>query len=254
MIPEVLRSFHARHAGGSDQVFGRCRVADGRTSYDWLADEADGTSVLDLACGDGPLAVRIADRYPGAEVVGLDGSEAELAAALQRGHPRVRFVHGYAQELPFADGAFDRVVSHMALMLMDRFDDVMAEIRRVLRPGGTLSAVVGGKSEADELQRGFFRELQRVRSAPMVLGDARTHDEDGWRGLLAGWSDLRFDEQQLRVEVPADEAWDFLVVSYYPVDALTPDAKAELRSWLTGALGNRPLRWAFGARRVTATR
>lgn len=251
MIPEVLRSFHARHAGASDRVFGRCVGPDGRSSYDWLADAADGAAVLDLACGDGALAARVVQRYPGAEVVGLDASEAELAHAERRGLP-VRWVHGYAQALPFADRSFDRVVSHLALMLMDDVEQVLAEVRRVLRPGGTLAAVVGAASDADEVQRGFFAELRRVRSGPMTLGDDRTREEDGWRALLSGWSDLGFDDRQLRVEVPADQAWAFLELSYYPVEALGPEAKAELRAWVEGRLGGSPLRWTFGVRRVTA--
>ena len=98
--------------------------------------------VLDLACGHGRIANRLAAR--GARVTGLDATPLFLsharADAAQRGL-EVEFVSGDMRALPFADESFDRVVSFFTSF--GYFSEaenrqVLGEIRRVLRPGGRL--------------------------------------------------------------------------------------------------------------------
>ena len=55
--------------------------------------------------------------------------------------------------MPFADASFDTVVSHLGLDVMAPLDAVMAEIRRVLAPGGQVAAIVGGGPAADAPRR-----------------------------------------------------------------------------------------------------
>jgi SAM-dependent methyltransferase len=98
----------------------------------------DGRRVLDLGCGKGRFARALRDR--GARVVGLDVSEAMLAGADGSGLDRVR---GSARRLPFRPSSFDAVIAveifeHLAPRAVD---DVCAEVRRVLRPGGTFVVV-----------------------------------------------------------------------------------------------------------------
>ena len=116
-------------------------------SYDTLvaqAELADGLRVLEIGCGTGNVTVRVKRDEPGADVVGADPDPLALARAQRkaRGLTGIRFERAYAQELPFADGEFDRVLSSMMLHHLD--DDVKAgaaaEIHRVLRPGGTLQS------------------------------------------------------------------------------------------------------------------
>jgi ubiquinone/menaquinone biosynthesis C-methylase UbiE len=108
------------------------------------AELADGLRVLEIGCGTGNVAVRVKRADPGADVVGIDPDPLALARAQRkaRGLSGIRFERAYAQELPFADGEFDRVLSSMMLHHLD--DDVKAgaaaEIHRVLRPGGTLQS------------------------------------------------------------------------------------------------------------------
>lgn len=95
-----------------------------------------GLRVLDLGCGKGRFAARLVER--GARVIGLDVSSAMLGQA--RGLARVR---GTARRLPFAAGSFDGVV---AIEVFEHFsaaglDDALAELKRVLRPGGLLAVV-----------------------------------------------------------------------------------------------------------------
>ena len=93
-----------------------------------------GRRVLDLGCGKGRFAAHLAKA--GAEVVGLDVSAAMLAGA--NGLDRVR---ASAKRLPFADGTFDAVVAIEVIEHVGDVGPVLAEARRVLKPGGRLAIV-----------------------------------------------------------------------------------------------------------------
>lgn len=102
-----------------------------------------GSRVLDLPCGWGRHANLISEA--GQEVVGADLSATFLARAAEDGHARAlasRFTAADMRALPFRDGSFDAVVnlySSLGLFLDDREDiNALAEMRRVLRPGGRL--------------------------------------------------------------------------------------------------------------------
>ena len=89
--------------------------------------------VLDLGCGEGQVA-RVA-AAGGAAVVGLDPAWAQVAAARDRaGGPA--YVKGGAEALPFPDGAFDAVVTCLVLEHTEDLDGALAEVARVLSPGG----------------------------------------------------------------------------------------------------------------------
>ena len=96
--------------------------------------------VLDLGCGTGEITRRLAERYPQAELLGVDILEANLERARASGDAggRIRYAAGDAFALDSADAAFDLVVCrHMSQAVPD-FPRVLAEIARVLRPGGWL--------------------------------------------------------------------------------------------------------------------
>jgi ubiquinone/menaquinone biosynthesis C-methylase UbiE len=93
--------------------------------------------VLDVGCGTGLLARRIARRVPGSWVVGCDFSPGMLGRAA-RGPEGVRWVRADAQGLPFADTSFDAVVSTQALHWVPDQSAALAEFLRVLVPGGRL--------------------------------------------------------------------------------------------------------------------
>ena len=128
------------------------RVLGMGRAYDALVAQAglaDGLRVLEIGCGTGNVTVRAKRAAPGADVVGTDPDPLALARAQRKagGLPGIRFERAYAQELPFADGEFDRALSSMMLHHLDQ--DVkagaLAELHRVLRPGGQLHIVdIGG--------------------------------------------------------------------------------------------------------------
>ena len=89
----------------------------------------DGLRVLDLGCGKGRFARRLAEA--GAAVVGIDISAAMLVSA--EGLDRVR---ASGRRLPFADAAFDAIVAVEVFEHLAGLEEVLNEARRVLRPGG----------------------------------------------------------------------------------------------------------------------
>ncbi|MFI6039226.1 class I SAM-dependent methyltransferase [Streptomyces sp. NPDC051315] len=106
-----------------------------------LAADVAGRRILDAGCGSGPLAAALRDR--GAVVTGIDASAGMLALARRRlGDDVPLHVADLSDRLPFADGAFDDVVASLVLHYLEDWGPTLAEIRRVLRPGGRLIASV----------------------------------------------------------------------------------------------------------------
>jgi ubiquinone biosynthesis O-methyltransferase len=98
-----------------------------------------GLQLLDVGCGDGALASELSRR--GADVTGLDADPAMVTAAGMRAEARsaqLHFVEGNAERLPFGDAAFDCVVAVTVLCFVRDAERAVAEMARVLKPGGQL--------------------------------------------------------------------------------------------------------------------
>jgi SAM-dependent methyltransferase len=99
-----------------------------------------GMELLDVACGAGNATIPAARE--GARVTGLDFSPDLLAVARERAADamvEVDWVEGDAQELPFDDARFDRVISTFGHMFAPDHERTGAEMRRVCRPGGVIA-------------------------------------------------------------------------------------------------------------------
>jgi SAM-dependent methyltransferase len=113
--------------------------------------EVEPSRVLEVGCGRGELAERVALEL-GADVVALDQSERMVELTGARGiDARV----GDVQALPFESGSFDCAIAAWMLYHVTDVDAGLAELARVLRPGGRLVAVTNGGKNLPELW-GFF--------------------------------------------------------------------------------------------------
>jgi SAM-dependent methyltransferase len=102
-----------------------------------LAGDVAGRRILDAGCGSGPLFAALRDR--GAIVTGFDKSAGMLELARRRlGDDADLRVADLGRPLPFADGAFDDVVASLVLHYLEDWTAPLAELRRVLKPGGRL--------------------------------------------------------------------------------------------------------------------
>ncbi|MFD5879200.1 methyltransferase domain-containing protein [Streptomyces yangpuensis] len=106
-----------------------------------LAGDVTGRRILDAGCGAGALTAALRDR--GADVTGLDVSAAMLALARRRlGDDVALHRVDLRDRLPFPDGEFDDVIASLVLHYLEDWGPTLAELRRVLRPGGRLIASV----------------------------------------------------------------------------------------------------------------
>ncbi len=120
---------------------------------EWLAAKP-GECILDLGCGTGELTQRIV--AAGASVTGLDASPEMVAAARKKG---LHADHGNAEKLPYPDHTFDAVFSNAALHWIRGQDDMLSEVRRVLRPGGRFVAEMGGHGNIAAIRVAFAAVL-----------------------------------------------------------------------------------------------
>jgi SAM-dependent methyltransferase len=99
-----------------------------------------GMRVLDVGCGPGSITLGLAEAVGAGEAVGIDIQPSQVAQAQalssSRGVLNTRFEVGDANQLPFSDASFDAVFANSVLGHLHRPDQALAEMRRVLRPGG----------------------------------------------------------------------------------------------------------------------
>jgi SAM-dependent methyltransferase len=126
-----------------------------------------GERVLDLGCAEGATLVHVGAP---AGTVGIDIFEDKLAFARKQ-LPDVEFVNGSAYELPFEDGRFDHVLIRDVIHHLDQPERAVAEIRRVLSPGGRVDVLESCGQNPLVFLHALLNEVERgeLRSTPRYL-------------------------------------------------------------------------------------
>jgi SAM-dependent methyltransferase len=150
------------------------------------AELEPGIDVLDVATGTGNIALRAA--AAGGTVVGLDLTPELFGTARRRAEQlevTVEWIEGDAEQLPFAAGSFDRVLSAFGVQFAPRHQVVADELVRVLRPGGLIALV---NWTPDGLIGELFRIMGRYLPAPPDYASPPPlwGDEEHVRELFAG--------------------------------------------------------------------
>jgi len=155
-----------------------------------LASVPDGGRALDLCCGTGDVVRALERAYPRARsITGLDFTMPMLAVALVRGRQEpalsiaepsrasVGYVRADAMRIPAADASFDRVTIAYGLRNVADLCSCLAEIRRVLAPGGRFVSLEFGKPPTAAAARAYFAYLRLVVPlfGRVFFGDPDTH-------------------------------------------------------------------------------
>jgi ubiquinone/menaquinone biosynthesis C-methylase UbiE len=123
--------------------------------------QAPGVRLLDVGCGTATLSVALARRFPEARVVGLDADGAALGIARAKAagaRVRLELEQAFADRMPFPSGSFDAAVSSLFFhhLTSDTKQSVLAEIFRVLRPGGRLHVADWGRPKSLGMRVAFL--------------------------------------------------------------------------------------------------
>jgi SAM-dependent methyltransferase len=222
-----------------------------------------GMRALDVGCGPGALTAALAERGDAAAV---DPSP-PFAEACRARLPGVEVVVAAAEELPFADGAFDAALSQLVVNFMRDAPAGVREMARVTRPGGIVASCVWDYAGEMTLLRAFWDAAREVDPEGGAAADEgavmRWCSEDElaglWRG--AGLDDVRSGSLTVRAAYTGfEDLWAPLLAGVGPAGAfcksLDDDHRAALHDAFRDRLGvgDRPFEltaraWAVAGRR-----
>lgn len=201
-----------------------------------------GAQWLDIGCGPGDVTGAVLARCEPADIVGVDPSEAFVAAARERwaDDHRASFVVGSAEALPMEDDSIDVVVSGLALNFVPDPERGMAEMARVLRADGRVAVYVWDYGYDDAFLARFWAAAERA-------GMHQGGDERGrWdvctpEGLLqvAGAAGLEGTVDDVVVDTvfrDVDELWAGFMLGVGPSGVLATSLDDHARQLLRGAL------------------
>jgi SAM-dependent methyltransferase len=173
-----------------------------------LAGVGSRQRVLDVGCGPGALTSELVERVGASNVSAVDPSEQFVATARER-HPGVDVRRAAAEELPFADGEFDAALAQLVVHFMADPVRGLAEMARVTRAGGVVSACVWDHAGEQTPLAPFWQAVHEV--------DPDAEDESelagGREGHLAelfveaGLSEVEETALPVRVEHATFEEW-----------------------------------------------
>ena len=158
--------------------------AMGRTISLLTSELRDRGRVLEVGVGTGLLALRLHEA--GIPVFGLDLSAPMLAKLVEKagGAPPLPLVIGDATAMPLADGAFGAAYLRWVLHLIPDWRAALAEMARVVRPGGVLLVSLGAFDEVGRAIRARFSEITGLSTDPVGLMWGNHDELDGELGRL----------------------------------------------------------------------
>jgi SAM-dependent methyltransferase len=231
-----LTAFHQDRPGVTEEILGASRSA-GQNPYEWLLEAISGDeNLLDIACGSAPL-LRAGWKSPW---IGVDLSPAELDRARANGAGNL--VNAEARYLPFGNEQFTAVACSMALMLLAPLEDCLAEIARVLAPGGTLALLVPGGPwtlHPIDIYRwsNLLKALRRVR---LRYPNDRLIGRLEATATRHGLRIVTDDRRRFGYRFTTTDAAVFFVDSLYLPDTMTAridDARLVARRWVGSSIG-----------------
>lgn len=174
---------------------GRWSQLAGETFLDWLVSEP-GQRWLDVGCGNGAFTELLIEHCDPASVHGIDPSEEQLAYA--RARPALgtaQFRQGDAMALPYPDDTFDTAVMPLVIFFVPDPARGVAEMRRVVRPGGTVTAYAWDMMGGGFPYEALLAEIRGLGIAVPAPPSPEASRIDVMRGL---WADAGLDAVETR--------------------------------------------------------
>jgi SAM-dependent methyltransferase len=240
-MPEVKVTFDA--AEDYERLMGRWSRAIGNDFLDWLAPPA-GARWLDVGCGTGAFSQLVLDRCSPKSVAGIDPAPAQIEHARSQS-PDGEFRVADAMALPFAGGEFDIVASALVINFIPDRAKALAEMCRVLRPGGVVAGYVWHRAPTANdapfapIERGLEAIGANVLRPPM-------RPESTPEGATAALHSAGFSEVAVtlleanRTFRDFDDYWDTHCLPIAPpgqsIAALTDEGRAKLQDTMRAML------------------
>jgi SAM-dependent methyltransferase len=233
-------------ADAYDRFMGRYSTPLARPFADFARVEA-GQCVLDVGCGPGALTAELVGRVGADRVTACDPSSEFVAAARER-HPDVQIERAPAEQLPFADGAFDAALAQLVVHFMADPVAGLREMARVTRAGSTVAACVWDHAAGGEGPLVVYweaaHELDPALADESTLAGAR----EGHLAELfaaAGLREIEDSALEIDVEHPTfDDWWEPFTLGVGPAGAfaagLDDATRAELRARCRAKLPDAP--------------
>jgi SAM-dependent methyltransferase len=239
-IPDLTQLKAAQKAAWMAGDFGQIAAYSAKAAEEFVARTpiAKGSRVLDVACGTGNTAIPAA--RAGGLVTGIDIAPNLLEQARQRASAEqleIKFQEGDAEQLPYADGAFDVVLTMFGAMFAPRPEQVAAELVRACRPGGSIA--MANWTPEGFVGKTFQLTAKMVPPPPGIPPPVLWGDEETVRRRFAnGVSSLSLTRHKTSFDYPfpPDEVVAFFRQYFGPTQTafkrLDPDGQAALTSGL----------------------
>ena len=249
-LVDHLKTVHQEHAGFTEACASSCRDEAGRNSYEWLAElvpDNEGSRVLDLACGSGPLLKILFDRNKNLNLKGIDMCPEELALAKTRLiNNGVNLIKSKAQNLSaINDNSIDIVLCHWALTLMDPIAPVLDEVRRVLNSEGQFAALVDGPmnaapgyTEVHDLIYSYVQE-EIPSYGEIDLGDPRIRGSESLNNLVHKTfpeANVTIETNVVSMEGPVTQVAEIAAGFFYAAFVLKPEKRKLMITSLSNIL------------------
>jgi ubiquinone/menaquinone biosynthesis C-methylase UbiE len=203
-----------------------------------------GMRALDVGCGPGGLAAALAERLGPANVAAVDPSEPFVEACRAR-LPGIEVGVAGAEALPFADDAFDAVLSQLVVNFIDDPEQGVREMARVTRRGGIVGSCVWDYRDGMTLLRAFWDAAHEVEPERAAVADESTMRWCGDGELAELWSaagleDVRFGALVARAQyADFDDLWSPFPTGIGPAGAFAKSLDEERRGQLRESMRQR---------------
>ena len=214
----------------------------GTTFLEWLAP-APGQRWIDVGCGNGAFTELVIQHCAPATIDGLDPSTGQLDFARTRPGARTATFHlGDAHALPFADASADIAVMALVIFFLDDPAAGLAEMRRVVRPGGTVAAYAWDIPARSFPLEPVQAELRALGYTPVLPPNAAIASTDALHAAFAaaGLADLR--QRAISVTRTFADFEEFWAVTLgtgamsAAIDKFEPDARDALKQRVRASL------------------